>query len=207
MATITLTQYTVQEVIDKWSEKSGARITQADLARKLGMTRQQIGQLKDKPIPKKYLKQIENILNSDVISDDSIILDYYPDMFGSCGNGIFALSPVKEQLIVPKKAFFTRFSPIKQYSVINAYGDSMQPFICDRDKLIVEHYEGEQIIDNRPYIFCYKDEIFIKRLVKNVNQLVIIPENKDYDTIKLVGKELEDINIIGQIVGLMRNLR
>lgn len=207
MATITLTQYTVQEVINKWSEKSGARITQADLARKLGMTRQQIGQLKDKPIPKKYLKQIENILNSDVISDDSIILDYYPDMFGSCGNGIFALSPIKEQLVVPKNAFFTHFSSVKQYSVINAYGQSMEPFIYDHDKLIIEHWEGEQIIDNRPYIFCYKDEIFIKRLVKNINQLVIIPENKTYDTIKLSGEELNNVNIIGQVVGLMRDLR
>lgn len=83
----------------------------------------------------------------------------------------------------------------------------MEPLILDKDKLIVEHWNGEQIIDNRPYIFCYKDEIFIKRLVKNINQLVIIPENKTYDTIKLSGEELNNVNIIGQVVGLMRDLR
>lgn len=148
-----------------------------------------------------------DIYNDKTRTDDTIILDYYPDMFGSCGNGVFALSPIKEQLTVPRNAFFTRFSPAKQYSVINAYGDSMQPFIFDKDKLIVEHWEGGQIIDNRPYVFCYKDEIFIKRLVKNINQLIIIPENKLYDTIKLQGEELKEINIIGQIVGLMRDLR
>lgn len=63
------------------------------------------------------------------------------------------------------------------------------------------------LIPYRPYIFSYKDEIFIKRLVKNINQLIIIPENKLYDTIKLQGEELKEINIIGQIVGLMRDLR
>lgn len=138
---------------------------------------------------------------------DNVTLDYYPDIFGSCGNGVFEISQEKEQIIVPKKAFFERFSPIKQYSVINAKGNSMMPLFYDNDKLIVEHWNGEQIIDNKPYIFCYKDEIFIKRLAKNVDQLMIISENKDYDIRKLTGNQLKDVNIIGQIVGLMRDLR
>lgn len=142
-----------------------------------------------------------------ILGDDNIPLDYYPDIFGSCGNGVFELSQEKDQIIVPKKAFFEKFSPNKQYSVINAYGNSMQPLIYDRDKLIVEHWNGEQIIDNRPYIFCYKNEIFIKRLAKNINQLMIIPENKDYDVIKLNEKEMNNVQVIGQIVGLMRDLR
>ena len=202
---------TITEALIEVSNKTKKKITYMDIAKVLGYTKQYVSQIKDVELTQSQKEKIEKYykidLSKPVVSDDSIILDYYPDMFGSCGNGIFALSPIKEQLVVPKNAFFTHFSPVKQYSVINAYGNSMEPFICDRDKLIVEHYEGEQIIDNRPYIFCYKDEIFIKRLVKNINQLVIIPENKNYDTIKLVGKELEDVNIIGQIVGLMRNLR
>ncbi len=140
-------------------------------------------------------------------NNNSVTLDYYPDIFGSCGNGVFELSQEKEQIIVPKKAFFEKFSPVKQYSVINAKGNSMMPLFYDNDKLIVEHWNGEQIIDNKPYIFCYKDEIFIKRLAKNVDQLMIISENKDYDIRKLTGNQLKDVNIIGQIVGLMRDLR
>ena len=140
-------------------------------------------------------------------TSDSVTLDYYPDIFGSCGNGVFELSEEKDQIIVPKKAFFEKFSPVKQYSVINAKGNSMMPLFFDNDKLIVEHWNGEQIIDNKPYIFCYKDEIFIKRLAKNVDQLMIISENKDYDIRKLTGDQLKDVNIIGQIVGLMRDLR
>ena len=140
-------------------------------------------------------------------ASDSVTIDYYPDVFGSCGNGVFVTSEHKEQIQVPINALFKSLSKGKQYSVINATGNSMQPLFYDRDKLIVEHWNGEQIIDNKPYIFCYKDEIFIKRLAKNVNQLMIISENKDYDTRKLEGEQLKDVNIIGQIVGLMRDLR
>lgn len=202
---------TITETLIEVSNLTKQKVTYKDFARVLGYTKQYVSQIKNEVLTPAQKEKIEKHykinLSAVTIPEDNIILDYYPDMFGSCGNGIFALSPVKERLAVPKNAFFTHFSPVKKYSVINAYGNSMQPFICDKDKLIVEHYEGEQIIDNRPYIFCYKDEIFIKRLVKNVNQLIIIPENKDYDIIKLKGKELEDVNIIGQIVGLMRNLR
>lgn len=140
-------------------------------------------------------------------SQDDVLLDFYPDVFGSCGNGCFELSQTKEQIYVPRKAFFTAYNPIKTYSVITARGNSMEPAIYDNDYLIVEHSNGEQIIDNRPYIFSYKDEIFIKRLAKNVNQFVIIPENKMFDIVKLVGAEIQDVNIIGQVVGLMRDLR
>ena len=152
------------------------------------------------------IKKIEQYYHI-VIEDDNLTIDYYPDVFGSCGNGVFELSPEKTQIIVPKNAFFEKFSPNKTYSVINAMGNSMQPLIFDKDKLIIEHWNGEQIIDNKPYIFCYKDEIFIKRLAKNVDQLMIISENKDYDTRKLSGEQLKDVNIIGLIVGLMRDLR
>lgn len=147
----------------------------------------------------------QNIQNQ--IDNREVTLDYFPDVCGSCGNGVFQFSVKKEQITVPQNAFFKKFSPVKKYFVINAYGNSMEPVFYDKDKLIVQQWEGEQIIDNKPYLFCYKDEIFIKKLAKNVDQLMIIPENKDYDIRKLEGKQLEDVNIIGLIVGLMRDLR
>lgn len=151
------------------------------------------------------LYDIDKISNTN--QNEDYIMDYYPEVFGSCGTGVFELSQTKEQIRVPKNALFTDLSKVKKYSVINAYGSSMSPFINDADKLIVEHWEGEQIIDNRVYVFCFDKEIFVKRLVKNINQLVIMSDNKEYDTIKLTGKDLNKIHIIGQIVGLMRNMR
>ena len=202
---------TVIEAIAEATSQKKEKITLEQMGKALGFTKQYISLIKHKELNEKQINQIEKFLQVNLTNvnknDDNINLDYYPDIFGSCGNGVFEFSMKKELLTVPKNAFFQKLSNVKKYFVINAYGNSMEPFIFDKDKLIVQHWEGEQIIDYRPYVFCYKDEIFIKRLAKNVNQLVIIPENKEYDTIKLTGSELQEVDIIGQIVGLMRDLR
>jgi len=138
---------------------------------------------------------------------EKVQIDYYPDVLGSCGTGVFIQSQEKEVIEVPKNAFWTDISLSKHYSMINAYGNSMQPVILDGDKLLIEKYEDEQIIDNRIYVFCYNNEIFIKRLAKNINQLMIMSENEDFDTIKLQKEEMNEVNIIGQVVGLIRNLK
>ena len=149
-----------------------------------------------------------NISNEIISNSDSDFqANYFPEVFGSCGGGAFVLSETKELINIPKVAV-KAYNSIKSYSVINAYGDSMLPYIQDKDLLVVEHYDnGEQIRDNRIYVFCYNEQIFVKRLVKNVNELVIISDNPDkeiYKTIRLVKEEMNDIILIGEIVGLIR---
>lgn len=139
--------------------------------------------------------------------EKSISVIYYPDIYASCGNGVLAQSENCQKINVPFNVFFTKVYDNKTYFVINAYGNSMHPFIEDNDKLIIEQYENEQIKDNRVYLFSFDNEIFIKRLVKNVNQLVIISDNKDFDTIKLYNEDINKINIMGQVVGIMRDAR
>ena len=137
---------------------------------------------------------------------DDIIADYFFNTFGSCGNGAFVLSDDKEKIRVPK-VIIEYFSPYKQYSVINAVGDSMLPYINDKDKLIVEHWNGEQIKDNRIYVFRFGDNIFVKRLILNIKQIIIKSDNPEYKVMILDSSDLEQFEIIGQIVGLMRNTR
>lgn len=187
-------------------------ISQHEIGNALGVTKQYIGQIINKELTIEQIKQLENYFNIDFtkvnnLKENEFTLDYYPDIFGSCGTGEFVLSPEKQQIQVPENVFFKKFSKVKKYSVINAQGDSMQPFIYSGDKLIVEHWNGEQIIDNQVYVFCYDNEIFVKRLTKNINQLVIKSDNTFYDVIKLTGDDLSKIIIVGQIVGLMRDLR
>lgn len=200
------------DIVGSLQNLTKREIKQIELAKATGITRATMNYRKNYNIEFSYddVRKIEQYFNVEFEGQggkDAITMDYYPDVFGSCGTGAFALSENKEKIKVPQKALATKLSPVKKYSVINARGNSMQPSICDNDKLIVEHYEGEQIIDNRIYVFCYGNEIFIKRLVKNINQLVIISDNTEYDTIKLTGKEFDKVQIIGQIVGLMRDLR
>ena len=207
---------TVNEIQQQLQNLTNSKVSYTDIGNVLGTGRSNISlRAKNKSqLTINEIQKLESAYKVNLIkqkinnsNDNTVTLDYFPDVFGSCGNGVFPFSTKKELITIPKTSLYRNMTPGKQYFVINAYGNSMEPYICDKDQLVVESYEGEQIIDNRPYLFCYKDEIFIKRLAKNVDQLMIIPENKDYDVRKLTGKELEDVNIIGEIVGLMRNLR
>lgn len=167
---------------------------------------------RDSNYTEKELKKIEEFyaikFERNNIATDCVEIDYYPEVFGSCGTGVFVPSEIKEKMLVPKNNFLN-FSPVKTYSIINAIGESMLPFIHDKDKLIVEHFENGQIKDNKIYVFCYKDEIFVKRLIKNVKELIIKSDNPDpmYRPIIIEKEEMNDVRVIGQIVGIVREVR
>lgn len=201
----------IDEKITRLQNLINRKVTYEDIAHSLGMSGNALRNwvYRNRELKEFEIRKIDNyfkITTQNNTQTDSITLDYYPEVCGSCGNGVFQFSTKKELMSLPESAF-SHFSPVKQYFVINAYGDSMQPIILDKDKLIIEHYEGESIIDNRTYLFCFNDELFIKKLAKNVNQLLIIPENKNYDIIKLVGSDMNKVDILGRVVGLLRDLR
>ena len=158
------------------------------------------------------LVKIESVLGlpigclSGIQSNENCIdLDYFSDVWASCGTGAVVFEEASEKLSVPT-SLIQNYSKTNRYSVINSRGDSMTPFIQDRDKLIVEHWNGGQIIDNCIYVFRYANELFVKRLVKNITQIVIKSDNPLYEPIKITDKD-QDFEVIGQIVGLMRDLR
>jgi phage repressor protein C with HTH and peptisase S24 domain len=157
----------------------------------------------------------ENVKNNvrivSVISNEpKIKADYYPDVLGSCGGGAFELSQEHYTVELPVDCFFKEISKNKTYSVINAYGDSMLETIKDGDKLIIEHTETEPIQDNKIYVFCYDNQIYVKRLINNIDELVVVSDNPDktiYKTKYISKADRDNLYLIGQVVGLARNLR
>ena len=139
---------------------------------------------------------------------DSVTLDYYPNVFGSCGTGYFVSSEQKEQIQVPVNALFKSLSKGKKYSVINAKGNSMSPYIESGDKLIIEHLDNQPIIDNHVYVFCYDKDLYIKRLYKNIDEIIAKSDNTEpiFKVKSIPKEEWGNLQIIGEVVGLMRNL-
>ena len=203
------------ELKDYLQNLTGNELSQALLAEAIDTSPQSISARMKNPksevtvseleAAKKFLNVTQEV-KSDLI--DGIEADYYPEVFGSCGGGVFALSEIKERIIVPRYCFNT-YSSSKKYSVINARGDSMQPYIQNKDLLIVEHWEGEQIYDNCVYVFCYDDQIFVKRLIRNVDEIIIKSDNPDpiYRPRYIEKEDMNNLTIIGQIVGLIRNMK
>lgn len=222
---------TIKDFITDLQELTNLKITQVNIAGALGTTKSNISlRIKNKSkITLEEMKKIvlylnlpgtHNVLNkilekqgrlaSDFLGEESmpacenlLSMDYYPTIFGSCGSGSFVFSEEKEEIQVPCR-LVQNYSKFKKYSVINATGDSMTPHILDRDRLIIEHYDGGQIRDNRIYIFRFYDNIFVKRLVLNLDQIIVISDNEKYQQRIIERSEADNFEIIGRIVGIIR---
>lgn len=196
---------TLEQISEIVLKERGFKPKQADFARIFNVSPQYISQLKNKPLPINLINKIEAQYGLDLIVEQNINtveLDYYPDVYGSCGNGCMIFEEAPEKIYVTKSQIHN-YSASDKYTVINARGLSMYPLICDMDKLIVRQHNGEQIIDNDVYVFNYNGEIFIKRLVKNIDQIVCISENKDFEN-RLITPTEQNFKILGKVVGLFR---
>ena len=202
----------LKDILEILSNKINKPVSQSMLANSLEITRQTIcNRIKnDSEITVSELKKIESFFNvklfdTSISQTNEVLIDYYPDVFASYGKGTVIFSEEKEAISLPK-SIIQGYSNGKKYSMINVKGDSMTPYIHDGDKLIIEHIDGEQVIDNKIYVFCYKDDIFVKRLSKNVDEIIVKSDNPSYNTKYIKNQEINDIIIIGKIVGIIRSI-
>ncbi len=203
----------LEELLTIIPNKTGKYINQSALAESLGITRQTVSNRikNESQVTIGELKKIEEYFNITLFnettgSDENIVyIDYYTDVFASCGSGNIVFSEEKIKLPIPE-ILISGFSKLKEYSMINAAGNSMAPTIDSGDKLIVEHWKGEQIQDNKIYVFCFNNEIFVKRLSKNLDEIIIKSDNPEYRIRTISGNTVNELILIGKIAGVIKNL-
>lgn len=206
----------LQEQLQCLTKKT--KISYTEIGKALGCGRSNISQrAKNKsPLTFAELKRIDsyfnvNLLNKvntfkssfkitdDNYSNNSITIDYYPDVIASCGPGGFEMSQECIQYNVPA----TLFPPArnaKGYSMCHAKGNSMYPRIWDGDFVICEHKDNMKIENGEMYIFCFDDQIYLKRLTKNINQIVVESENPDFPTQYIEKEDMNNVHLIGHVV-------
>ena len=200
----------LDELISIISHKTGTPVNQSMLAECLGITRQTVSNRikNESEVTVSELIKSENYFNINLFNytsseEDIAYIDYYEDVFASCGNGSIVFSSEKTKLPV-SSSIITGYSKNKLYSMINATGNSMSPTIDGGDKLIVEHWNGEQIQDNKIYVFCYNNEFFVKRLSKNIDEIIIKSDNPEYRVRTISQKSFDDLILIGRIVAVIK---
>lgn len=184
--------------------------TQKQIADILGVRQSVIGNraTRDSEYTLDELIKIESFyaidLNTGVFTNNNDVeLDYYPDIYASCGDGLEVLSEASEKIKISKQSI-SNYSAHNTYSVVNCKGNSMYPLLTDGDKAIIKHWNGEQILDDRIYLFKYDNQIFIKQLYNNIDQLIIKSNNPEYPNRILEDEKLKKVIILGQVVGLIR---
>jgi len=202
----------LDELIAVISQKYGSIINQSMLAESLGITRQTVSNRikNESEVTVSELLKVEEFFQIKLFQTsnndkDVIFIDYYNDVFASCGNGSIVFSSEKNKLPITPK-IIKGYSKNKLYSMINATGNSMAPTIEDGDKLIVEHWLGDQIQDNKIYVFCYNNEFFVKRLSKNIDEIIIKSDNPEYRIRTISAKASGELILIGKIVAAIKSL-
>ena len=200
----------LDELIQLISNIAGITVNQSMLADSLGITRQTISnRIKTQSeVTVSEIRRVEEFFKISIFSsvtDDIAYIDYYTDVFASCGNGSIVFSSEKTKLPIPI-SMISGYSKNKLYSMINASGNSMSPTIDNGDKLIVEHRNGNQIQDNKIYVFCFNNEFFVKRLSKNLDEIIIKSDNPEYRIRTINGKSAAELILIGKIVATVKQL-
>ena len=203
----------LDELITIISNRINTPVNQSMLAESLGITRQTVSnRIKNaSEVTVSELQRVEEFFNISLFNynenDGSEVayIDYYTDVFASCGGGSIVFSSEKTKLPIPV-SMISGYSKNKLYSMINASGNSMAPTIDNGDRLIVEHWSGNQIQDNKIYVFCYNNEFFVKRLSKNLDEIIIKSDNPEYRVRTISGKASMDLILIGKIVATIKQL-
>ena len=91
-----------------------------------------------------------------------------------------------------------------EYFICHSNDDSMFPLISKGDFLIVKKSDNENNIDNHIYLFVYKNDLYVKRLDKNINQIVVFSENKEYKTQYISSEEVDKFYLLGEVVYIGR---
>lgn len=181
------------------------KVTQNELRNILDMGAGTIGNraTRDSNFTESEIEKIEAFYGVDLKTTSDVELDYYPDVYASCGDGLEVLSEASEKIKISKQSI-SNYSAHNTYSVVNCKGNSMYPLLNDGDKAIIKHWTGEQILDDRIYLFKYDNQVFIKQLYNNIDQLIIKSNNPEYPNRVLEDEKLKKVIILGQVVGLIR---
>lgn len=188
----------IKEVQEKLRRIKNINISQGDIAKAIDTTRSNVSQLfsKNSILSEEKIRKIEEFFGVNLSEEDNFLPEN------------FIKIPYYENLKIkkdPTYIFMPDFSKSKPKAplAIKVDTDSMAPYINKGD-LAVFDGEYRDIEDGRVFLIKYRGDFFIKRILNNLNSVILKSDNKDYNDITLSEILLDNMEILGKFHCLVR---
>lgn len=168
-------------------------------------------------IPDEHLEKIENefkvnlsefyILGAGLVSssvfNDLIPINYYPDVNTAAGYGAVNGDGEPETIMFPSTMLTAMFgiADFKGLDIIHVVGDSMEPIVHHGDTILIRR--THEVRNNQVAVVRIRDEIYIKYYQRDAlgRWIRLTSENDIYKAMDFSGKEIEEVVVIGVLIG------
>ena len=201
-----------RSTISHWS--NGIRFPKDDktislLAKHLGVIEQE---LFDKNAKKRLVEyELKNNLNDykkHIKSDTNMIqISYLEDVYASAGDGAVNDSYNISHINFCKEFLqnLLGFYDFSKVHIIKAFGNSMEPTILEGEFLFISPApKGYNLLKDRSiYVFNFKGDIYVKRLIKSQNKeyIYLSSDNKKVEDIKIEKDNFDKLKVLGKVLG------
>ncbi|HHK6008332.1 TPA: helix-turn-helix transcriptional regulator [Neisseria subflava] len=130
------------------------------------------------------------------------------DVEVSAGNGAaaYGVAEPANHLAYRKDWLKLRGLFAKDLNCVTARGDSMEPTIHSKDTLLVDTSKNNPR-DGQIYVIRSGDTLWVKRIQKQIDgSLLLISDNDTYPPMSLMLADHPDIQVIGQVVQISKDL-
>ncbi len=202
----------LQEAIAELTAKFKKKISYADIAAALDVTRQYANQIKDRELSSEQIKKLDKYFNTDltivnlgdvpVDPNDCVNIPVLGGVSASMGYGVTVYNEVQTAVYpISRKLAVDLGLNIHDSEIIFAQGDSMMPTIDGGDSLLVDHGRKE-IYDGKIYCVRIDGQLYAKRLQKiPPDRVLVVSDNPKYRSFEIDLSENRDYDfeVIGEI--------
>lgn len=153
----------------------------------------------------KRTKEVPNNLDIDK-SEYEYIPVYDVEVSAGYGVDAYGVTEAATHLAFRKDWLNSRGLYARNLSIVTAHGDSMEPTIGNKDSLLIDTSRNVPA-DGRIYVIRSSDTLWVKRIQRQIDgTLLLISDNDTYPPMHLDLRDHHDIEVIGQVVNVSKDI-
>ena len=131
---------------------------------------------------------------------------YDVEVSAGYGTDAYGVTEPTTHLAFRKDWLNSRGLHARHLNIVTAHGDSMEPTINNKDTLLVDTSRNIPV-DGRIYVIRSSNMLWVKRIQRQIDgTLLLISDNETYPPMHLDLSEHHDVQIIGQVVNVSKDI-